>query len=80
MADISLGSVFGKLVISQILVILEHQILYQIKATALSVSIKVKYANCLICIFMNINKFYFYGQKKTVKYINVKHILTFGQC
>ena len=42
MADISLGSVPGKLVISQFLVIVEHQIRYQIKAAALSVSIKFK--------------------------------------
>ena len=62
MADISSGSVFGKIVISQFPVIVEHQIWYQIKATALSLSIKFKYANKLICIFMNINKFYFYGQ------------------
>ena len=45
MADISLGNVCGKLVISQFLVIVEHQIWYQIKATALPVSIKFKYAN-----------------------------------
>ena len=44
-ADISLGSVCGKLVIAQFLVIMEHQNWPQIKATALSVSIKFKYAN-----------------------------------
>ena len=45
MADNSLGSVCGKLVISQFLVIVEHQNWYQIKATALFVIIQFKYAN-----------------------------------
>ena len=45
MADVLLGSVFDKLIISQFLFIVEQQIWYQIEATLLSFCMKFKYAN-----------------------------------
>ena len=70
MADISLGSVCGKLVISRFLVIVEQQNWYQIKATALSVSIKFKWSK-LTCIFVYlwILTSSNFMAKKSVKYI-----------
>ena len=47
-----------KLIISQLLVIIDYLTWYQIKAEATGFYSKVKYANNLIfkiCIFMNIN-------------------------